>query len=62
MQTHQVCEQMVLLSDEDKMRARGTASLKEIALSPSPYCLSGFLPTSSHQPRLSLQLLLPLLA
>lgn len=36
MQTHRVCEQMVLLYDEEKMRVRGTASLEKMALSPAP--------------------------
>lgn len=44
MQTHQVCEQMVLLYDEEKMRVRGTASLEKMAFSPAPPPLSaGFL-------------------
>lgn len=43
MQTHQVCEQMVLLYDEIKMRVRGTASLEKMALSPAPPLSASFL-------------------
>lgn len=44
MQTHQVCEQMVLLYDEEKMRVRGTASLEKMALSPAPPIVCWFPP------------------
>lgn len=44
MQTHQVCEQMVLLYDEEKMRVRGTASLEKMAFSPAPPIVCWFPP------------------
>lgn len=62
MQTHQVCEQMVLLCDEEKMTVeRDTANFKKIAFSPSPHCLPGFLLDLLLLAHLSLRLLPPLL-